>query len=169
MINPTRDAGLTIHMVPPNSGKTHDEVIRNLIKPDSGRVEPRQINGLPATHFVGTRPGKNGQRNSIELTIVTGPNNTMYILVYQAKDVATLQRNMAPMRETENGFRAMNQNDAAAARPWLLRTTTMPRGGFAEMARATPIANPEQQLKLINGVYASGTIPPGAAVKVVVQ
>ena len=169
VINPTRDAGLTIHMVPPNSGKTHDEVIRNLIKPDSGRVEPRQINGLPATHFVGTQPGKNGQRNSIELTIVTGPNNTMYILVYEAKDGATLQRNMAPMRETENGFRAMNQNDAAAARPWVLRTTTMPRGGFAEMARATPIANPEQQLKLINGVYASGTIPPGAAVKVVVQ
>jgi predicted Zn-dependent protease len=169
LVNAARDAGLVIHVAPPNSGKTHDEVIRNLIKPDSGRVEPRQINGLAATHFVGTQADKNGQRKNIELTVVTGPNNNTFLLVYQAKDAATLQRNMAQMRESENGFRAMNQADAAAARPWLLRTSTMPRGGFAELARSTPIANPEQQLKLINGVYAAGTIPPGAPVKVVVQ
>jgi predicted Zn-dependent protease len=169
VINATRDAGLTIHMVPPNAGKTHDEIIRNVIKPSAGRVEPRQINGMPATHFVGVQTAQNGQKNNIELTVVTGPNNTPYILVYEAKDAATLQRNIAQLRENENGFRPMSQNDAAQARPWLVRTTPMPRGGFAELARATPIANPEQQLKLINGVYAGGTIPPGTPVKVVVQ
>jgi predicted Zn-dependent protease len=169
LVNATRDAGLVIHVAPPNAGKTHDEIIRNLLKPDSGRVEPRQINGLAATHFVGTQADQNGQRKNIELTVVTGPKNTTFLLVYQAKDAATLQRNMAQLRESENGFRAMNQNDAAAARPWVLRTSAMPRGGFAELARSTPIANPEQQLKLINGVYATGTIPPGAPIKVVVQ
>jgi predicted Zn-dependent protease len=169
LVNAARDAGLVVHVAPPNSGKTHDEIIRNLLKPDSGRVEPRQVNGLPATHFVGTQPDQNGQRKAIELTVVTGPNNNTFLLVYQAKDAATLQRNMAQMRESENGFRAMNQNDAAAAKPWVLRASTMPRGGFAELARSTPIANPEQQLKLINGVYAGGTIPSGAPIKVVVQ
>jgi predicted Zn-dependent protease len=169
LVNPTRDAGLSIHLAPPNAGKTHDEVIRNLIKPSAGRVEPRQINGLPATHFVGTQAAQNGQQNSIELTVVTGPKNNTYLLVYQAKDAATLQRNMAQMRQSENGFRTMNQNDAAAARPWLLRASAMPRGGFAELARLTPLANPEQQLRLINGVYAGGSIPPGAPIKIVVQ
>jgi predicted Zn-dependent protease len=169
LVNPTRDAGLSIHLAPPNAGKTHEEVIRNLIKPSAGRVEPRQINGLPATHFVGTQAAQNGQQNSIELTVVTGPKNNTYLLVYQAKDAATLQRNMAQMRQSENGFRTMNQNDAAAARPWLLRASAMPRGGFAELARLTPLANPEQQLRLINGVYAGGTIPPGAPIKIVVQ
>jgi predicted Zn-dependent protease len=169
LVNPTRDAGLSIHLAPPNAGKTHEEVIRNLIKPSAGRVEPRQINGLPATHFVGTQAAQNGQQNSIELTVVTGPKNNTYLLVYQAKDAAALQRNMAQMRQSESGFRTMNQNDAAAARPWLLRASAMPRGGFAELARLTPLANPEQQLRLINGVYAGGTIPPGAPIKIVVQ
>jgi predicted Zn-dependent protease len=169
LINAAHDAGLTIHIAPANAGKTHEEIIRNVLKPTGGRVEPRQVNGMPATHFVGTQAGQNGQQNSIELTMITGPNGTNYVLVYEAKDAATLQRNMAQMRESENGFRAMNANDRALARPWILRTTTLPRGGFAEMARSTPLANPEQQLKLINGVYATGTIPPGAPVKVVVQ
>ena len=73
------------------------------------------------------------------------------------------------MVEAENTFRALTAADKAAAKPWLLRTTAMPRGGFAELAKNSPLANPEQQLRLINGVYPAGEIKPGLLVKVVVQ
>ena len=73
------------------------------------------------------------------------------------------------MLETENTFRALTTADKAAAGPWQVRTAAMPRGGFAELARSSPLANPEQQLRLINGVYPAGDVKPGTAVKIVVQ
>ena len=73
------------------------------------------------------------------------------------------------MVETENTFRVLTAADKAAAKPWTLRSLAMPRGGFAELAKNSPLANPEQQLRLINGVYPAGDIKPGVPVKVVVQ
>ncbi len=169
LMNAARDAGLRLLPVPPKAGKTHEEIIRNAIKPDSGRTEARNLNGLNATHFTGTQTNEKGQRQNVELTVVTGTDGGNYALMYLAKDAATLQGNRAPMQEAERSLRPLTAADKAAARPWILRTATMPRGGFAELARSSPLANPEQQLKLINGVYAGGEIKPGTPVKVVVQ
>jgi predicted Zn-dependent protease len=169
IINPARDAGLIVQLVPPKAGNSHEEIIRNVLKPDSGRVEPLRFNGLSATHFVGKRAAQNGESRNTEATVVTGANGNNFILVYAAKDAATLQNNRAGLQEAERSFRAMSAVDKAAAKPWTLRTTSLPRGGFAELARSSPLANPEQQLKLINGVYAGGDIKAGAPVKIVAQ
>ena len=80
-----------------------------------------------------------------------------------------MQRSRSQMLETENTFRALTAADKAAARPWVMRSASMPRGGFAELARTSPLTNPEQQLRLINGVYPAGNIQPGLPVKNVVQ
>jgi predicted Zn-dependent protease len=169
LVNAARDAGVILQLVPPKAGNTHEEIIRNLVKPASGRGEPLKINGLSATHFVGTQRADNGKVSNLELTVITGAGGGNYILVYSAKDAAVLQANRAGMQEAERSFRGMTAADKSAAKPWVLRTATMPRGGFADLARTSPLANPEQQLKLINGVYAGGEIKPGAVVKVVVQ
>ena len=169
LVNPARDAGLIVQLVPPKAGNSHEEIIRNVLKPTSGRVEPLKLNGLSATHFVGTREGQNGERRNTEATVVTGANGNNYLMVYAAKDPATLQNNRAGLQEAERSFRAMSAADKAAAKPWTLRTTSLPRGGFAELARSSPLANPEQQLKLINGVYAGGDIKAGTPVKIVAQ
>ena len=169
IVNPARDAGLIVQLVPPKAGNSHEEIIRNVLKPTSGRVEPLKLNGLSATHFVGTREGQNGERRNTEATVVTGANGNNYLMVYAAKDPATLQNNRAGLQEAERSFRAMTAADKTAAKPWTLRTSSLPRGGFAELARSSPLANPEQQLKLINGVYAGGDIKPGVPVKTVVQ
>ena len=55
--------------------------------------------------------------------------------------------------------------DRAAARPWTLNATTLPAGGFAELARQSPLPNAEAQLRLINGVYAGGAPKAGQLVK----
>ena len=169
LVNSTGDAGLIVKMAPPDAGKTHDEIIRKLVNPVTGRAERAQINGLAATRFIGTVAGKNGQSQNTELTLITSPLGNVFLFIHAAKDAATLQRSRAQMLETENTFRALTIADKAAARPWVVRSAVMPRGGFAELAKSSPLANPEQQLRLINGVYPAGDIKPGMAVKTVIQ
>ena len=169
LVNSLGDAGLIVKMAPSDAGKTHDEIIRKLVNPSAGRAERVQINGLAATRFSGTVVGKNGQPQSTELTLITSPQGPVFLFVHAAKDASSLQRSRAQMVETENSFRALTVADRAAARPWVLRAAVMPRGGFSELAKTSPLANPEQQLRLINGVYPAGDVKPGQAVKTVVE
>jgi len=169
LVNSAGDAGLVVKMAPPDAGRTHDEIIRKLINPTTGRAERAQINGLAATRFTGTVAGKNGQAQNTELTLITSSQGAVFLFIHAAKDATTLQRNRPQMLETENTFRTMTAADRSAARPWMVRSVVMPRGGFAELARTSPLANPELQLRLINGVYPAGDIQPGIAVKTVVQ
>ena len=65
---------------------------------------------------------------------------------------------------------ALTPADRAAATPWSVHTVPSPRGGFAELAKSSPLpaARAEAQLKLMNGVYGGGPEPkPGQTVKVV--
>ena len=167
LVNAGRDAALVMKTVAPQAGNTHDEVIRNLLKPDQGRSDRLLINGLQATRFVGARQTAQGQPQAIEATVVSGPGNTTYLLAYAAKDAAALQRARRQLQEAEGSFRAMAAADRAAARPWILRTVSYPRGGFAEMARISPLDSAEQQLRLINGFYGGGEPRAGQLVKVV--
>ena len=169
LVNPAGDAGLVVRLLPPSAGSTHEEVIRNVLKPSDGRVEKRNVNGLAATHFEGAARNAQGQAQAVRVTIVTGPANRNYLMQYAAKDAAALQRAQPQMVEAESSFRAMSAADHSAARPWTLRTATYPRGGFAELARASPLpVRAEAQLRLLNGAYNGGPEPqPGTLVKVV--
>ncbi len=169
VVNNARDAGVIIKIAPPDAGKNHDDIIKKLINPDTGRAERLQINGLQATRFVGTQVAKNGDRQNTDVTLINGPVSGVYLFIHAGKDAAALQRNRAQMLETESTFRALTASDKASAKPWTMRTVALPRGGFAELARSSPISNPEQQLRLLNGVYAGGDIKPGTPVKTVVQ
>ena len=58
------------------------------------------------------------------------------------------------MREAELSFRALTAADRLLARPWHIKLQPLPAGGFAQLARNSPIDElPEQQLRLLNGVY----------------
>ena len=169
LLNPGGDAGLILRSVPAQAGSTHEEIIRNLLKPTGGRTEARNLNGLAATHFVGTRRTEQGQAQDVRVSVVTGPGNRHFLLQHAAKDAAALQRAAAGLREAEGSFRSLTPSDRSAARPWQLRTVAMPRGGFAELARSSPLPTlAEAQLRLLNGVYGGGAEPAvGAPIKVV--
>ena len=169
LVNGAGDAGLIVRTVPASAGSTHAEIIRNVVKPTDGRGDARSFNGLAATHFVGTRRNDKGQSQAVEVAVVTGPGNRNFLLQHAARDAAAMQRAAAQVAEAESSFRALTPADRAAARPWALRTTAFPRGGFAELARNSPLqAQAEAQLKLINGVYGGGAEPRvGATTKVV--
>jgi predicted Zn-dependent protease len=169
LANGAGDAGLIVRLVPPKAGSTHEEVIRNVVKPTDGRTERRNLNGLSATHFSGAVRNAQGQSQGVELTLVTGPGGRNYLMQYAAKDSAALQRARAQVTEAEGSFRAITAADRAAATPWSVKTTAYPRGGFAELARSSPLpAQAESQLRLMNSAYGGGAEPkPGQLVKIV--
>lgn len=170
MINGAGDAALVVRLVPPKAGSSHEEVIRNVLKPVDGRTERRSLHGLTATHFAGTVRTQQGQSRNVALTLVTGPGDRNYWLQQAAKSNDARQRAQAALAEAEGSFRAMTAADKAAARAWSVQAAPYPSGGFAELARASPLpaASAEAQLKLMNGVYGGGAEPKvGEMVKVV--
>ena len=168
LVNGEGNAAVIVKAVPPKAGSTHEEIIRNAVKPDSGKMEHRTFNGLAATHFSGTAKNQSGQSQAVELTLVTGPSNKNYVFIYGAKDQQSLQRAYPQIQQAESSFRAMTAADREAARPWKLKSVPYPEGGFAELAKHSPLtSNAEQQLRLLNGVYGGGDLKPGQSVKVV--
>lgn len=168
LVNAAGDAGLIVKLVPPNAGASHDEIIRRVFNPAQGRSERLALSGLAATHFVGSRRSAQGQLQNVEATVVTGPGNHHFLLNYGARDRQALERARWQLQEAESSFRALSAAERTAARPWVLRTVPYPRGGFAELARRSALAgNVEQQLRLINGVYAGGEPKVGQLVKVI--
>lgn len=166
LFNAARDAALMVQVAPPKAGATHDEVIRNLLKPSQGRTERLTINGLQASRFVGSRASSQGQQ-ALEATLVTGPKATVYVLIPVAKNTAALQQTRTVLAQALNSFRAMTSQDRADAKPWTLRTASYPVGGFAQLARSSPLPQAEAQLRLLNGFYGGGEPRVGQPVKVV--
>ena len=169
LVNAASDAGLIVRLVPEQAGRTPDEVIRKLVQPVGGRTEARTVNGLAATHFSGPIRADQGGNRNVTLTVVAGPGGRLYLLQYAAKDANALQRAGAGLQEAEASFRALTPTDRAAARPWAVKTAGFPRGGFAELARQSPLPAPaEARLRLLNGAYGGGAEPAvGQLVKVV--
>jgi len=165
--NAAQDAILAVRVVPAQVGKDPNSIIRAMLKPTQGRTEATQINGITATRFTGSRQTPQGQVQALEATVLSGPGDTSYLLQSAAKSPAALQRAQSALREAENSFRPLSAQDKAAARPWVLKLAAYPKGGFAELAKTSPIESPEQQLRLVNGFYSGGEPKPGQIVKVV--
>ena len=101
--------------------------------------------------------------------MVSGPGDHRYLFLMSARDANAMQRARGGLLQARDSFRAMTAADRARALPWVLRTVPFPRGGFAELARRSPLDAAEQQLRLLNGMYGGGAPTPGALVKVVVE
>jgi predicted Zn-dependent protease len=167
IVNSERSVALLLQTAPAKAGQTHDEVIRNLLRPTQGQAQRKTINGMPATYFAGKSRNAQGAEQFLDVNLITGPNRTIYLLRSSAKDPAVLQRNQAQLQQAIESFRPLQDAERLAARPWQLKTVLFPSGGFAELARRSSLPKAEQQLRLINGFYEGGMPPVGSKVKVV--
>lgn len=166
IVHPEGDAALRLMTLPPKAGGTHDEVLRNAFKVGQGQVTRGTVNGFAATHFNGTVQGAKGQAQAAEFTLITGPKQTTYAMLYLAANATARQRALAGLMAAEKSFRPLTAADAQAARPWQIRLLPFPRGGYAELARQSAV--PARQLQLINGSYGRADPPLGQTVKTVV-
>jgi len=174
LVNGARDAALVMRQVPAEllrkTGPSHEAILRQGLGATSGRTESLTLGGsLPATHYVGPRRDSQGRAGTLDATIVSGPRGQVFLLGRVARDAAALERARPALREAELSFRPMSAADRVAARPWQLKLVPYPGGGFAQLARSSPLNElPEQQLRLLNGVYGGQPEPkPGQLVKVV--
>lgn len=166
VLNASGDAAMVLRLVPAAAGTSHADVLRNVLKPTQGRTEVRTLNGLSATHFVGARQTQQGTQR-LEATVVSGPAQRTYLLLYSARDAAALQRATPALQALEASFRALGVQDKAAAREWALVAAPYPKGGFAELAKSSPLPQAEQQLRLLNGYYGAGAPATGRMVKLI--
>ena len=167
VVNGAGDAGLIVRMLPRQAGSSYEDVVRNLLKSAEGRTERLSLNGLPATQFEGVLRNPQGQTQAVRVTLVDGPHQQVYLLQQAVRDAAALQRARAGLQEAQGSLRPLSAADRTAARPWRLKTVPFPRGGFAELARLSPLPMAEAQLRLLNGIYGGGAEPqPGQLVKV---
>lgn len=164
-VGPQGDAALRVLLVPPKAGRTHEDILRTAFKATRGQLTQGQVNGFASTHFKGTVQGSQGQAQTAELTLLTGPGPSTYAMLYLAASEAAKQRALAGLQATEQSFRALTAADAQAARPWKIRLLPFPRGGYAELARQSVVS--ERQLQLLNGSYGRADPPPGRLVKTV--
>lgn len=167
LVNAAGDAALLVRVAPKQAGRTHDEVIRNLIKPSQGNAERLTLNGLQATRFVGSRANAQGQAQGVDATLVSGPDQTIYVLISTAKNATALRNANVALAQARSSFRPLSASERAAVKPWVLKTAPFPRGGFAQLAKTSPVPNAQAQLRLINGYYGSGAPTVGSLVKVI--
>jgi hypothetical protein len=73
------------------------------------------------------------------------------------------------MAEAESSFRALMGARLAAAKPYVEKTMSTPRSGFAELAKSSSLTTRlEAKLRLIDGVFGGEAEPPvGHIVKAV--
>jgi predicted Zn-dependent protease len=166
LVNAAGDAALVMQVAPPKAGATHEEVIRNLLKPSQGKVERTSINGLQATLFSGKRASNQGEQ-TLEATLVTGPKSAVYVFTSAGKTAAALEQAKEGFTQAQNSFRSITAQDVAAAKAWTLKIAPFPAGGFAALAKNSPLPQAEAQLRLINGFYSGGVPTAGQMVKVI--
>ena len=172
LANSTGDAALVMRTVPADAGTAHADIIRKLFNPINGRTSQTTINGFMATYFVGTARVQSGGQvgtQSVDATIISGPQQKNYLFLHMAKSAAILQRERETMLGAEKTFRAFSEKDRLLARPWRLQPTPFPAGGFAQLAKRAPatLPNAEAQLRLLNGAYPDGVVKVGSLVKIV--
>jgi len=169
LINPQGSAGVVLHPVPQKVQGSHEEVIRQLLQPTQGQWSRATFNGLSASRFQGARRNEQGQVQAIRATLIDGPQSHRYLMVPAARDANTLAQNQAAIQTVEESFRALTAADRQAARPWVIRSTSSPKGGMAQLAQQTALSEaPEAHLRLLNGRYGGGEPKVGELVKVVV-
>ncbi len=175
LANSEGTAGLVIKPVPAKLTGSQEQVIRQVFNPVSGKMSATQINGMAATRFSGQGKNSQGQVQSINVTLVDGPKGTRYALLMAYRDANVLGLNLGDLVATEGSFRAMTAADAAAAQPWLIKLTPLPKGGFEQLASKSPLGKrAADHLRLLNGVYGLQGGPgsgddhrPGQNVKIV--
>jgi len=178
LVNAERDAALVMQLIPDEvvkkTGGDHAAVLRDALGATQGSTERLTLGGaLAATHFSGQRRNAQGQVGALTATIVSGPAGKLYLLGWSAKDAQAMARSRSLLREAELSFRPLSAADRQAARPWKVKTVPMPAGGFAQLARGTPLGErAEPQLRLLNGVFGANPAndpKPGQPVKVVIE
>jgi len=128
---------------------------------------PLDIHGLPA--HTGLAPINTSVGRRLARFTVIYHANRAYILAGISKDAKQASRFDSDFLETAHTFHAMTDNERLLARPLRLRTIQAEADTrFTALAGDSPLQiYPEEQLRLINGMYPGGEPKPGMLLKII--
>jgi len=133
-----------------------------------GSEQSLNIHGLPA--HTGTAPVKTPEGERLARVTVIQMGARAYVLVGLTPNSGALDRFDGAFMETARTFRPLTREEReSAAHEQRVRTfLANDRTTFENLARNSPIEKfPEEQIRLINGLYPRGTIQPGQVMKTV--
>ena len=152
------------------TGPAHEaSCARGWARPTAGPRSSRSAAAWRRRTTSVQRRDARGRTGTLDATIVSGPRGQVFLLGRVARDGAAMDRARPALREAELSFRSMSAADRVAARPWHLNIVpTRPAASRSLHAVRRLTELPEQQLRLLNGVYGGHADPrPGQLVKVV--
>ncbi len=161
-VNPAGDA--MIELLP---GPKNDRLLETLqkgLKLDAGaRYDSGSLGGYPAAFAAGAQQGRPVLVGAVAF------GGAQYLIAGMAKDKAAYERERAALRGAINSFHAITPAERNMAKPYTLRTITLPPGAtLASLARQSPLGvDAEAQLRLMNGLYPAGEPVPGQRLKIV--
>lgn len=168
-INSEGTVGVAMALVT-GAGRNDEEIIQKIFKPETGKADKTQINGLPTTYFVGRAVSEDGKAVPLELAVIEY-NRQKFMFRSMFKSIEARNAVASEVRAVVTSFHPMTANDKQLAKPYQIRTLPLPAGqNVSALARGAPLGRyAEQELRLINGVYPQGERAPGQLVKTVVQ
>ena len=93
----------------------------------------------------------------------------VYQFLAAAKDATLLKKHDKEFLATVNSLRALKKSELSLAESRKIKLITAKKGdSFAKLAKNSPLSShPEEQLRLLNGMYPDGEPTPGQYIKIV--
>jgi predicted Zn-dependent protease len=93
----------------------------------------------------------------------------VYQFLAAAKDPASLEKHDKEFLATVNSLRKLKSSERSLAKSRKIKLVTAKKGDtFAKLAKSSPLSShPEEQLRLLNGMYPEGEPVPGQLIKIV--
>ncbi len=166
------------------ANKTKDAVMQITLRDLNKRQSPRQFiesefgNNLRSEQEVVTESFKGytaitrtktpfGNQDTRIAAVFKGKQ--VYQFLAAAKDPTLLKKHDRDFLTTVNSLRQLRSNERSLAKARKIKLTTAKKGDtFAKLAKNSPLSSyPEEQLRLINGMYPNGEPIPGQLIKIV--
>ena len=165
--NKTKDAVMQISLRDLNKHQTPKEFIEsefgNTLR-DEQEVETESFKGYTAITKTKTPFGDQDTRIA---AIFKGKQ--VYQILAAAKDPNLLKKHDKEFLATVNSLRTLKSDEKSLAQARKIKLITAKEGDtFAKLAKSSPLSShPEDQLRLLNGLYPDGEPTPGKPIKIV--
>ena len=166
-VNKTNDAVMQITLRDLNKRQTPKEFIQsefgNKLRSEQ-EIATASFKGYSAITKTKTPFGNQDTRIAAVFN-----DKQVYQFLAAAKDINLLNKHDKDFLATVNSLRNLNSSELKLAESQKIRLITAKKGDtFAKLASNSPLSShPEEQLRLLNGMYPSGEPVPGQLIKIV--
>ena len=163
----SQDAAMQINVRDLNKKQTPEEFLKENF--GSNLREAEEVQTASFKGYTAITKGKTPYGTQDTRIAVVFKGKQVYQFLAAAKDATLLRKYDKNFLATVNSFRALKPSEKSLAEPRRIKVITAKKGDtFASLAKDSPLSShPEEQLRLLNGLYPDGEPTPGKPIKIV--